>query len=116
MKMNKKYKTSKLIEHLDDIGNPIFEDGPTVEDAEKLKEIKNRLLELDRVKKELGEKDEAEEITMLTIPDGLLQDLNEALELYFNKNLLGADLIKVEIIPSKNIHTYGMTFYYRPGP
>lgn len=54
--MNRKFKTSELIEYLDDIGNPIFEDRPTTEDAEKLEEIENRLLELDRIKKELSEK------------------------------------------------------------
>ena len=48
----------------------------------------------------------------LTIPDSLFFYINEALEEYLNKNLMGKDLEKVEIIPGKDFNSYKMKFYY----
>lgn len=48
----------------------------------------------------------------ITIPDSLFFYINEALEEYLNKNLMGKDLEKVEIIPGKDFNSYKMKFYY----
>jgi len=48
----------------------------------------------------------------ITIPDSLFFYINEALEEYLNKNLMGKDLEKVEIIPGKDFNSYKMRFYY----
>ena len=55
---------------------------------------------------------EDKEFEELTIPDSLFFYINEALEEYINKNLMGKDLEKVEIIPGKNFNSYKMRFYY----
>ena len=56
------------------------------------------------------------EFEEITIPDGLLSSLNEALEEYLNKNLMGKDLEKFEIIPGKDFKSYKMKFYYLDNP
>lgn len=48
----------------------------------------------------------------ITITDSLYFTLNEVLEEHLNKNLMGKDLEKVEIIPGKDINSYKMKFYY----
>ena len=70
--------------------------GPTVR---KMKEVLDVFLE-DRKFEEL------------TIPDNLFFCINEALEEYLNKNLMGKDLEKVEIIPGKDFNSYKLKFYY----
>ena len=54
-----------------------------------------------------------EEIAM---PDGLFSSLNEVLEEYLNKNLMGKDLEKFEIIPGKDFKSYKMRFYHLENP
>ncbi len=48
----------------------------------------------------------------LTIPDSLFFRINEALEEHLNKNLMGKDLEKVEIIPGKDFNSYKLRFYH----
>jgi len=48
----------------------------------------------------------------ITIPDSLFFYINEALEEYLNKNLMGKNLEKVEIKPGKDFKSYKMKFYY----
>jgi len=55
---------------------------------------------------------EDKEFKELVIPRDLLSSLNETLEDYFNKNLMGKDLEKVEIVPGKDFNSYKMRFYY----
>ena len=55
---------------------------------------------------------EDKEFEEITIPDGLFSSLNEVLEEYLNKNLMGKDLEKFEIIPGKDFNSYKMKFYY----
>jgi len=52
----------------------------------------------------------------ITIPDSLFFYINEALEEYLNKNLMGKDLEKVEIIPGKDFSSYKMRFYHLENP
>ena len=59
---------------------------------------------------------EDREFEELTIPDGLLSSINEVLEEYLNKNLMGKDLEKVEIIPGKDFRCYKMRFYHLDNP
>ena len=56
---------------------------------------------------------EFEEIAM---PDSLFSSLNEVLEEYLNKNLMGKDLEKFEIIPGKDFKSYKMRFYHLENP
>jgi len=51
-------------------------------------------------------------IEEINIPDNLFFCINEALEEHLNKNLMGKDLEKVEIIPSKDFNSYKLKFYY----
>jgi len=67
------------------------------------------LYPLDKGKKKMTRKKRTEEIT---IPDGLFFCINEALEEHLNKNLMGKDLKKVEIIPGKDFNSYKLKFYY----
>jgi len=55
---------------------------------------------------------EDKEFEEITIPDDLFFCINEALEEYLNKNLMGKDLEKVEIIPGKDFKSYKMRFYH----
>lgn len=55
---------------------------------------------------------EDKEFKELAIPDSLFFCLNEALEEHLNKNLMGKDLEKVEIIPGKDFNSYKLRFYY----
>ncbi len=55
---------------------------------------------------------EDKEFEEITIPDSLFFYINEALEEYLNKNLMGKDLEKVEIIPGKDLKSYKMRFYH----
>jgi len=55
---------------------------------------------------------EDKEFEEIIIPDGLFSSINEVLEEYLNKNLMGKDLEKVEIIPGKDFNSYKMKFYY----
>ena len=55
---------------------------------------------------------EDKEFVEITIPDSLFFCLNEALEKHLNKNLMGKNLDKVEIIPGKDFNSYKMRFYY----
>ena len=55
---------------------------------------------------------EDKEFEELTIPDSLFFCINEALEEYLNKNLMGKNLEKVEIIPGKDFDSYKLRFYY----
>ena len=55
---------------------------------------------------------EDKEFEEITISDGLFSSLNEVLEEYLNKNLMGKDLEKFEIIPGKDSNSYKMKFYY----
>jgi hypothetical protein len=48
----------------------------------------------------------------IIIPDSLFFYINEALEEYLNKNLMGKNLDKVEIIPGEDFNSYKMKFYY----
>ena len=59
--------------------------------------------------KKMARKKRTEEIT---IPDSLFFYINEALEEYLNKNLMGKDLEKVVIKPGKDFNSYKMKFYY----
>jgi len=63
----------------------------------------------DKGEKKMTKKKRIEEIT---IPDSLFFCINETLEKHFNKNLMGKDLKKVEIIPGKDFNSYKMKFYY----
>ena len=67
------------------------------------------LYPIDKGEKKMTRKKRIEEIT---IPDSLFYCINEALEEYLNKNLMGKDLKKVEIIPGKDFNSYKMKFYY----
>ncbi len=55
---------------------------------------------------------EDKEFVEITIPDSLFFCINEALEEHLNKNLIGKDLEKVEIIPGKDFNSYKLKFYY----
>lgn len=55
---------------------------------------------------------EDKEFEEIVIPDGLFSSINEVLEEYLNKNLMGKDLEKVEIIPGKDFNSFKMKFYY----
>jgi hypothetical protein len=55
---------------------------------------------------------EDKEFEELIIPDSLFFCINEALEKYLNKNLMGKNLEKVEIIPGKDFDSYKLRFYY----
>ena len=59
---------------------------------------------------------EDREFEEIIIPDGLSSSLNEVLEEYLNKNLMGKDLEKVEIIPGKDFSSYKMRFYHLDNP
>ena len=59
---------------------------------------------------------EDKEFEEIIIPNGLSSSLNEALEEYLNKNLMGKDLEKVEIIPGKDFNSYKMRFYHLENP
>ena len=59
---------------------------------------------------------EDKEFEEITIPDGLFSTLNEVLEEYLNKNLMGKDLEKFEIIPGKDFKSYKMRFYHLENP
>jgi len=59
---------------------------------------------------------EDREFEEIIIPDGLSSSLNEVLEEYLNKNLMGKDLEKVEIIPGKDFSSYKMRFYHLENP
>ena len=71
------------------------------------------LYPLDKGEKKMTRKKRTEEIT---IPDSLFFYINEALEEYLNKNLMGKDLEKVEIIPGKDFNSYKMKFYHLENP
>jgi len=55
---------------------------------------------------------EDKEFEEIAMPDSLFSSLNEALEEYLNKNLMGKDLEKVEIIPGKDFNSYKLRFYH----
>ena len=55
---------------------------------------------------------EDKEFEEIAMPDSLFSSLNEVLEEYLNKNLMGKDLEKVEIIPGKDFKSYKMRFYH----
>lgn len=55
---------------------------------------------------------EDKEFVEITIPGDLFFCINEALEEHLNKNLMGKDLDKVEIIPGRDFDSYKMKFYY----
>lgn len=55
---------------------------------------------------------EDKEFEELTIPDSLFFCINEALEEHLNKNLMGKNLDKVEIIPGEDFNNYKLKFYY----
>jgi len=71
------------------------------------------LYPLDKGAEKMTRKKRTEEIT---IPDSLFFYINEALEEHLNKNLMGKDLEKVEIIPGKDFNSYKMKFYYLDNP
>jgi len=71
------------------------------------------LYPFDKGKKKMTRKKRIEEIT---IPDSLFFCINEALEEHLNKNLMGKNLKKVEIIPGKDFNSYKMKFYYSDNP
>ena len=56
--------------------------------------------------------DENKEIEEFTMPADLSLCINEALEEHLNKNLMGKNLEKVEIIPGKDFNSYKLKFYY----
>ena len=55
---------------------------------------------------------EDKEFEELTIPDRLFFCINETLEEHLNKNLMGKNLDKVEIIPGEDFNNYKLKFYY----
>lgn len=67
------------------------------------------LYPIDKGGKKMTKKKRIEEIT---IPDSLFFCINEALEEHLNKNLMGKDLERVEIIPGKDFNSYKLKFYY----
>ena len=59
---------------------------------------------------------EDKEFEEIAMPDSLFSSLNEVLEEYLNKNLMGKDLEKFEIIPGKDFKSYKMRFYHLENP
>jgi len=68
--------------------------------------------DIGKKEKKKGEKRMRKRTEEITIPDSLFYYINDALEEYLNKNLMGKDLEKVVITPGKDFNSYKMKFYY----